>query len=202
MRRNVSLVRLELYPTSSGVNVWPFRKSICVPIPDGPLVPCPFLPWESPSPSRYTNFIILFNWIRKEKIIILKSIEIGIGRVSAAQWHAGRASVRTGIELCSAEWVPPLLHGLVPVGFATDGRRLRSPADGHWPLLQRRLRRPFHQNQPDCPHLPRRQEIGRTTGTHFTQIAAGHLRRTGRHSSVFQNVRVFLGETKNRVQFG
>ena len=58
MRLNALLVHSELYPTSSAVSVCRFRKSTCVPIPDGPLGPCPFLPWESPSPSRYECFII------------------------------------------------------------------------------------------------------------------------------------------------
>ena len=101
--------------------------------------------------------------------------EIGFGRLFAAQWHTGCESVRTGVELRSTQRHSPLLHGLVPLRLETNGCCLRSPADGHWPLFQRRLRRPFHENQPHRPHLRRRKEIGRATGTHLTQITIGNL---------------------------
>ena len=57
-RLNVPLVHWELYPTSTGVSVWPFRKFIYVLIPAGLLEPCPFLPWGLCWRSRYSINLI------------------------------------------------------------------------------------------------------------------------------------------------
>ena len=107
------------------------------------------------------------------------SIELfeGSWSVSALQRHAGSAGIRARTELRLAVRHPSLLRRFFPLCAASDQRRLRHSEDVDRTLLQHRLRRPTDENQPNRPHLPQRQEVGRTPWFDFAAVTACHLRR-------------------------
>ena len=71
---------------------------------------------------------------------------VGSGSVPAVQRHPDSTGVGTRTQLRLAGRHPPVLRRLLPLRATPHRRGLWHSENYDWPVLQRRLRRPAHQD--------------------------------------------------------